>query len=220
MTGRIGAALAAVVMLALAACGSSNSTSSTPSPSPSPSPVSSPLRGLALTVAQVEAADPQQQVTEQDASAATSLTGPQGTTLDACGVTYPSEALRVARLQEGFLNGPRVAESNEVVRYKSAAAATQAFQELKAAVANCKPWTMSGTTVQPPDPTLVDQQVVISGQVPQTRADLPPVFACFAYQFQGDLFSGVYVFRDAQDQAVHDCEAIAAAAASILKQHG
>jgi hypothetical protein len=221
MTGRIGgASAAAVVMLALAACGSSGATSSSPTPRPSPTQASSPLRGLALTAAQIESADPEQQVTEEDAPGATSLSGPQGVTLDDCGTTYPSEALRSARLQENFLAGQRVADSNEVVRYNSAAAATQAYQELKAAVANCKPWTMSGTTLQPPDPSLLDQQVLISGQVPQTRADLPPVYACFAYQFLGDMLSAVYVFRDAQDQAVHDCRTIAAAAASLLKQHG
>jgi hypothetical protein len=209
---------AALVALGLAGCGGS-STSSTSSSSSTASSVSSPLSGFALTDAQVNSAEPQFNVTAKPVAGATSLTGPQGSTLDACGTTYSSEALRSQRLQIDYVAKDRVLDSNEVVRYQSAAAATQAYQELKAAVANCKPWTMDGTTAEPADPSLVADQVVISGRVPQQRADLPSVFACFTYQFQGDLLSAVYVFRDARDQAVHDCESLAAAAAGILKQH-
>ena len=79
---------------------------------------------------------------------------------------------------------------------------------------------MSSTTVEPADPALGAQQVILAGQIPQERADLPAIYACFVYQFNADLLSAVYVFRDAKDQAVHDCTAIAAAAASNLRQSG
>ena len=74
-------------------------------------------------------------------------------TLDLCdGATYPSEALRAARLQVAALDVQSTLDalSTEAVRYKSADATAQAFDELKATAASCStdPVTdpASGTT--------------------------------------------------------------------------
>jgi hypothetical protein len=57
-------------------------------------------------------------------------------TLDLCGYTFHSEALRLARLQVAFTRGGTSLISNEVVAYKPGGAAT-ALRELRAAVAHC-----------------------------------------------------------------------------------
>lgn len=205
--------------VALVGCGSSGSSSPSPSSSSTSasSSVSSPLSGLALTAAQVTAADPGQPATAEPAGGATALSGPQGVTLDACGTTYPSEALRTQRLQLNYMTDGHVSASNEVVRYQSAAAATQAFSELTAAIANCKPWTMSNMTQVPADAALVSQQVIISGDVPSNLAGHPAISACFAYQFHGDLLSAVYVYRLTHQDAERAAEAMAATIAATLK---
>ena len=59
-------------------------------------------------------------------------------TLDLCNGTFPSEALRTARLQVAAYNGQATTLlSTEAVLYKNAAATAQAFTELKSVAANC-----------------------------------------------------------------------------------
>jgi hypothetical protein len=57
-------------------------------------------------------------------------------TLDLCGYTFHTEALRVARLQVAYARGATPVVSNEVVAYKPGGAAS-ALHELRAAIANC-----------------------------------------------------------------------------------
>lgn len=219
----IGSKLACGVVLAgmvLAACGGSGSkpsSSSSSSSSPS-STVSSPLTPFAITAAQANQADPNLPVTEEPALSPTSLTGSEGATLDVCGDAFPSESLRTQRLQVAFIDSQQhPAGSNELVRYKSAAAAMQAYQELKAAVADCtKPWTLSQVQVAPADGQLLPQQVIISGQAPQTRINGIPIWSCFIWQFRGDMLTAVYVNRMNRDQAVHVAEALAVVAKDDL----
>jgi hypothetical protein len=59
-------------------------------------------------------------------------------TLDLCNGSYPSESLRVARLQVDERDGNGDAEmSTEAVLYRDAAATAQAFSELRSVVAQC-----------------------------------------------------------------------------------
>jgi hypothetical protein len=58
--------------------------------------------------------------------------------LDLCNGSYPSESLRVARLQDAAIDGTgRAVLSTEAVEYKNAAATAQAFRELKHVAATC-----------------------------------------------------------------------------------
>ena len=57
-------------------------------------------------------------------------------TLDLCGYTFHTEALRVARLQVAYARGATPVVSNEVVAYKPGGAAS-ALHELRTAIANC-----------------------------------------------------------------------------------
>ena len=59
-------------------------------------------------------------------------------TLDLCNGTFPSESLRVARLQDVALDASgAVVLSTEAVLYRNAAATKQAFQELRRIAASC-----------------------------------------------------------------------------------
>ena len=59
-------------------------------------------------------------------------------TLDLCNGTFPSESLRVARLQDVALDASgAVVLSTEAVLYRNAAATKQAFQELRGIAASC-----------------------------------------------------------------------------------
>jgi hypothetical protein len=57
-------------------------------------------------------------------------------TLDLCGYTFRSEALRLARLQVGYARAGVPVVSNEVVAYKPGGAAS-ALRELRTAIARC-----------------------------------------------------------------------------------
>src|SRR5665213_3608239 len=57
-------------------------------------------------------------------------------TLDLCGFTFRTEALRLARLQVAYTRGGTSLISNEVVAYKPGGAAA-ALRELRSAIAHC-----------------------------------------------------------------------------------
>jgi hypothetical protein len=57
-------------------------------------------------------------------------------TLDLCGYTFHTEALRLARLQVAYTRSSIPVVSNEVVAYKSGGAAS-ALRELRTAIAHC-----------------------------------------------------------------------------------
>jgi hypothetical protein len=69
--------------------------------------------------------------------------GAEFATLDLCNGTFPSESLRVARLQVAAVNAsgtdpnPKPAMSTEAVAYTNAAATQQAFSELRKVAASC-----------------------------------------------------------------------------------
>ena len=60
-------------------------------------------------------------------------------TLDACGGTFPSEALRTGRTEIQAMVTSTVIVFSEVVTYSTAAAATQALTELHTAASGCDP---------------------------------------------------------------------------------
>jgi hypothetical protein len=57
-------------------------------------------------------------------------------TLDLCGYTFHTEALRLARLQVTYTRAGAPLISNEVVAYKPGGAAS-ALREVRAAIAHC-----------------------------------------------------------------------------------
>jgi hypothetical protein len=223
MTARILACGLVLAGVALSACGGSGS-GSTPSPSATGSPtpataiVDSPLKPLVITAAQATQVDPIDSARLVDAGS-TTLKAPVGTTIDICGDSFPSEALRTERLQVGFEDPQgHPNESNEVVRYQSAAAATQAYNEVKAAAASCtKPWSLSQVQAEPVDPSLLPQQVALSGQQQQTRIGGVPIYACFIWQFRNDLLSAIYAFRGERAQACQVARGLAGIAKSNLE---
>jgi hypothetical protein len=226
MSGRsFTAGAAALLGVAVVACGSSNSSGPFASPSSSTTTtaasIDSPLKGLLLLPAQVLQSDPMSQAAPAmvPSEASTALQGPAGVTLTACGGSFPSEAQRTQRVQVDYVDNSqhRIGATNEVVRYSSAAIATQAFQELKAAVANCAhPWTLSDMRQEPAGTSLAAQQVILSGQMPAQTGNAGPVFGCFVYQFRGDLLSGVYVYRGSRDAAVSAAGVLGKASAALL----
>ncbi len=141
-------------------------------------------------------------------------------TLDLCGATFPSEALRVQRYQVFFLDAAhpdRQVESNEVVRYRPGGA-TQAYGEVRAAARLCKPVTVHGVhvsafVIQPPDPRLTAEQLTVVGS--QTSAK-GTVWSVAVFQYRGDLFDGVYVLRQTKEQALGAAKALSELAAQRL----
>jgi len=126
-------------------------------------------------------------------------------TLDLCGNDYPSETLRVTRLQTNYLHrGTTTGISNEVVTYRPGGAA-QAMREVIRHATNCPtspvPSGVQGvpsltykiTRVQ--DPHLLKGylavRVHVSGVVKGKRVS--DVWYA-VYQRRGDVFSGVYSF--------------------------
>ncbi|HET6910605.1 MAG TPA: hypothetical protein VFH54_14820 [Mycobacteriales bacterium] len=146
-------------------------------------------------------------------------TGANGT-LDLCGGTFRSEAMRVERYQEFFVdpNQPqREVESNEIVRYQPGGTA-QAYREVQAAARGCRAVTVQGTRVsaarvQPRDPRLAADQLTVLWS--QTSANIT-VWRAAVYQYRGDLFDGIYVNRQTKQQALNDTKALAEAAAQVL----
>jgi hypothetical protein len=65
-------------------------------------------------------------------------------TLDLCGFTFKSEALRTGRLQVNYLKPHALDASNEVVRYRTGGAA-KALSEVDRAVATCPKGPVSST---------------------------------------------------------------------------
>jgi hypothetical protein len=100
-------------------------------PTAPPDPSASALPGLVVAPADVVAP-----VTVQSLRGGNQVTGQ--VTLDICNGTYPSEALRTARLQNAAVDDVGdVVFSTEAVLYKNADATASAFSELKATAATC-----------------------------------------------------------------------------------
>ena len=148
-------------------------------------------------------------------------------TLDLCGVKdYPSESLRLGRLQVDYLRqNTQLYLSNEVVTYKPGGAA-QAMREVAQHAATCpdKPIAFEG---QPPltyrvtrirDPKLLPGAIALRVDVSGTIKGKKVSAVRFAvYQREGNTLSGVYSYvagtgvpAAAQEQfALHAAEASA-----------
>jgi len=142
-------------------------------------------------------------------------------TLDLCNKTFPSDSLRLARHQVVYIDKQqhrRVDESNELVRYQPGGAA-QAYREIQSAARNCPAMTQnkvstSKVVVQPRDPRLAAEQLTVTYSMTTNGRT---VYSAAVYQYVGDLFSGVYVFRGAPREALNSARALAAVAATKLQ---
>jgi len=126
-------------------------------------------------------------------------------TLDFCGASYPSESLRVKRLQVGAFDatGAYAGISTEVVQYKDAAAARQAITEVAAAATSCPRGKVVDTgdghkitftfhpAPGPSDTPLVDANARLIVHVTMD-VDGSPQSAFLVYQVVGRMFAGMY----------------------------
>lgn len=152
-------------------------------------------------------------------------------TLDLCVGNFPSETLREQRYQEFFTppnNSKLVVESNEIVRYKRGGTA-QAYRELVAVARGCKSMVLTGgqysqPTIEPTSPRLAAEQLTVAYSITPTAppgtspSSAPkPSYQVAVYQFQGDLFDGVYVNRGNPQDALNAAQALAVTAAQHLE---
>jgi hypothetical protein len=141
-------------------------------------------------------------------------------TLDLCAASFPSEALRTARLQVAFVAGRHLAISNEVVSYRTGGT-RRALAELRAAAAHCPdsfrvPGAIaSHLRVERRDSRLVSRQLTVSALFTPKKA--VHVWSVAVYQFDGNQFSGVYVFADSRASALRLARRMAAISAGRLQ---
>jgi hypothetical protein len=125
------------------------------------------------------------------------------TTLDFCGLSYPSESLRSARLQVIYdAKGSEFSASNEVVTYQPGGA-RKALQEVTRAAAACP----NGRVKDPPRGVtdmvrhthLISDRRLLSGAVAIVETETGTVNgkrvtvqSVDVYQVRGDVLSGVY----------------------------
>lgn len=160
--------------------------------------------------------------------------GEKQRTLDVCGTkNYPSEALRIARLQVeyGKPKGTKILLSNEVVVYKAGGAA-QAMREVAEHAKNCtaKPFATEGLPPLRYRYTLLSDSKLLRGSLVY-RMDVSGTVKgkrvhgvhILVYQRFGNVLSGIYTFAAhgvsvaAQERfALHAAEA----SAKILRHGG
>lgn len=142
-------------------------------------------------------------------------------TLDFCNYAYTSEKLRQARVQVEYEGANSVPVGNEFVHYRAGGSAS-GFAELQKAVTNCPPTSQSnGVTYSlvqraPADRSLVPHQLVLSYQVFDTTGGIGLPWQAVAYQFDGDYFSGVYVYGASRAAALAQAERLGTVAARHL----
>lgn len=121
-------------------------------------------------------------------------------TLDFCGYHYTSESLRTARVQVEYVGGTEDA-SNEFVQYKPGGVAS-AYAEIQKAVNGC-PSTYTDNDSQTSQlqhltnmTALVKDHVAIEFAVTTTSSAGNTVseWSTVVYQFDGNYFSGIYVY--------------------------
>jgi len=121
-------------------------------------------------------------------------------TLDFCGYHYTSEALRTARVQVQYVGGSQDA-SNEFVQYKPGGAAS-AYAEIQKAVAGCPSAYADNDSAMSQiqrlqDLTgLVKDNVAVEFAVATSDPNGNPLseWSTVVYQFDGNYFSGIYVY--------------------------
>ena len=119
------------------------------------------------------------------------------TTLDLCNGSFPSESLRVSRLQDAALNSAgQPVLSTEAVEYRNAPATAQAFRELKHVAATCP----SGPVPSPSGEPTVSTEF---GPAPDRNWPTTPTVQRVAFSFTTTDASGqshpsiaVYLRRD------------------------
>jgi hypothetical protein len=145
-------------------------------------------------------------------------------TLDWCSFKYTSENQRTARVQVEYAGDYVLNPSgNEFVRY-SPGGTTKAWAEIQEAVARCPATTQTDgyiySLVQraPRDAALASHQLVLSFQVldPTGQTDMP--WQAIVYQFDGNYFSGVYVYGLSRASALATAEHLGAESARHLAQ--
>jgi len=120
-------------------------------------------------------------------------------TLDFCNYHYTSEALRTTRVQVEYVGGAQDA-SNEFVQYKPGGA-TSAYAEIRKAVSGC-PSTFSDQNGQFSHiertniAGLTQEHLAITFEMaaPGLDGSLTTEWSTVVYQFDGNYFSGVYVY--------------------------
>ncbi len=127
------------------------------------------------------------------------LDGEFGATLDFCNYHYTTESSRKARVQVTYQGGAQQV-SNEFVRYQPGGA-QQAFAELKKAVSACpssfqeSDGTVSNIEQAPIIKSLVADHVTLTFAVTTNGlGGQQTLWTTAVYQFDGDFFSGVYVY--------------------------
>jgi hypothetical protein len=129
-------------------------------------------------------------------------------TLDLCYYTYPSESLRTARLQVGYLKAAHEpAISDEIVVYRNGGAA-EALGELRLAVKHCPATPRTGPTAGERIPvTWHLTPITVAHLAPQyvaVRADVTAVVngkrqtqtGVIIYEFAGNVMSAVYGYAN------------------------
>ena len=151
------------------------------------------------------------------------LSGADGVTLDFCGDTFASEKLRVERVQAQY-DGPAGTASNEFVRYEPGGA-DAALNEIKKAVSTCGTGYQDATGavshIQQPSgfAGLAARHVVVSFEQQVGGQSLARSFwVTCVYQFDGDFFSGVYVYSADSAAGLQLAESLATKAARYLKE--
>jgi hypothetical protein len=177
-----------------------------------------------LTAADVSSVGPA--VVERLYAHGTEVSGPQAATLDECGASFASESLREARIQVAFLSpvspNPSAQASNEVVRYRGNGAAL-AQRELANALRACPktvtegPTTFTALQVLPHDDRLLPNSLLA---VQQAQSKAGATWIATSFQWDGDLFSGVYVYRSSRSAALRVDRALSLLAAQRLQSAG
>jgi hypothetical protein len=216
-SGRL-ALLALLALLIAAACNSSPAASNLGGgiePTPSATHVSgATLEAIALKADDIGPDALEESVPKGDVVA-------DQVTLDLCGASFKSEALRTARLQVAFKETiRRMIVSNEVVFYRTGGT-RQAYAELRRVASHCpRSVKITGATashvrVESRDGRLVPRQLTVSALFSPSRTE--HVWSVGVYQFDGNLFSGVYVFAGTRAVALRQARRLARASAERLQ---
>jgi hypothetical protein len=123
-------------------------------------------------------------------------------TLDMCGFKFPSENLRVDRLQVNYVRRDAPTVSNEVVSYTSGGA-QQALQEVNNAVSRCPPGPVASTIKGVRNVTYRIKRISSRGLLPRAISLIVHLTAAVngrqlvdtkvtVYQVEGNVLSGVY----------------------------
>jgi hypothetical protein len=144
-------------------------------------------------------------------------------TLDWCNFSYTSETLRAARVQVQYTSATSIPAGNEFVRYQTGGT-TKAWSELQQAVSGCPAvsqadgFTYSQVVRGQHEGNLVSRQLVLSYQVIDASGQLALPWQAVVYQFDGNYFSGVYVYGHSRSLALTEALRLGAVSAHHLAE--